>query len=84
MGRNLSKAKQFSKTLRIIEMSTTELRKVFHSMAKHETRMNSAGEMEDRYVFDDGSAIIVTDGSGWGVEGKAPWSWKAVTFSDKK
>lgn len=82
MGR-LSKAKLFSQTMRLVDVSTPEMRKAFQSMAKQESRMNAKGEMEDRYIFPDGSALIVTE-NGWGVEGKTPWSWKAVTFDDSK
>jgi hypothetical protein len=42
----------------------------------------TTGEIEDRYIFDDSSTIIITE-QGWGIEGKTPWSWKVVTFRDK-
>ena len=73
-----------TRSLGLVDISAAEMRKAFQSMAKRESRMNASGEMEDRYVFDDGSAIILTEESGWGVEGKTPWSWRAVIFDDKK
>jgi hypothetical protein len=82
VGRQPNRAKLFSQTLRVLHLSTSELRKTFQSMARHESRMTKQGELEDRYVFDDSSAIIVTD-SGWGVEGETPWTWKAITFKHK-
>lgn len=84
MGGKLSKAKLLSKTLRILHLSSSELCQTLESVAtKKDSRMTTTGEMQDRYLFDDSSAIIVSE-NGWGVQAKAPWSWKAVTFQDNR
>jgi hypothetical protein len=58
------------------EWNGIRLRDVLAVQAKkHETRMDSIGNIEDRYLLEDGSAIIVTE-DGWGYELRKPWNWK--------
>jgi len=75
----MSKAKILSRGLHLLS-GGMEVHSVRAALAgvkvKHESRMVSVtGEFEDRYIFDDGSVIIVTEHR-WGFETSKPWTWK--------
>ena len=79
MKKEPSKAEAFSEAFRALHSSTSDVRQQLNTVGtvRHETRMTKDAEIEDRYIFEDGSVIVVTD-YGFGSEGFAPWTWRPM------
>ena len=79
MKKEPSKAEAFSDAFHAQHSPTSEVREQLKTVGtvRHETRTTKDAEIQDRYIFDDGSVIVVTD-YGFGSEGFVPWTWRPM------